>query len=183
MSVLKTSLLTCLKQMMEEKKTGSQVPGYRVSLSDFKTLHHLSYSLGLDPPGVSGNQLQVARGKLPSMSLPKAWTPMPPTHTHTGSTCCIFLSWPHQDARFLYDRSSVEGREGREEHQGSRSWVSWSTKAFLSSLPSSLQGSWKEETIENWSKLTLRTSVCWLLHPLHWAGRPGGRCLRPDTRL
>ena len=66
--------------MMEEKKTGSQVPGYRVSLSDFKTLHHLSYSLGLDPPGVSGNQLQVARGKLPSMSLPKAQTPLAPTH-------------------------------------------------------------------------------------------------------
>ena len=80
MSVLKTSLLTCLKQMIEEK-ISSQVPGYRVSLSDFKTLHHLSYSWRLDPPGVSGSQLQVAGGKLPSyLSLPKARTPLAPTH-------------------------------------------------------------------------------------------------------
>ena len=51
---------------MIEEKISSQVPGYRVSLSDFKTLHHLTYSWRLDPPGVSGNQLQVAGGKLPS---------------------------------------------------------------------------------------------------------------------
>ena len=132
--------------------------------------------------GVWIHQLQVAGGNLPSIPHSLKHTPHCPPHT--GSTFCMFLSWPHHEAKFLQDGSSVEGREGKEGHQGWVSWVSWSTKAFLSSLRWSLStGIWKAEIIENWSKLTVRTSACWLLCPLRWADRPGGRCLHPDTQL
>ena len=97
---------------------------------------------------------------------------------YTGSTFCIFLSWPHHDAKFLYDGSSVEGRDTRAEQAKSPEAQNFPA------LPSlSLQGSWKAEMIETRSKLTVRTSACWLLHPLRWADHPGGRCLHPDTRL
>ena len=132
-----------------------------------------------------------SQGNLPPS--PHSLKHRPHCPSHLGSTFCIFLSswqeipsvfsWPHHDAKFLYDGSSVEGRERREWHQGRASWVSWSTKGFLSSLPWSLQGSWKADMIENRSKLTVQTSVCWLLHPLCWVDHPGGRCLHPDTQL
>ena len=112
MSVLKTSLLTCLKQMIEEK-ISSQVPGYRVSLSDFKTLYRLSYSWGLDPPGVSGNQLQVAGGKL--LSIPDSLKHGPHWPPHTGNTCCISCPdlFMRQDFSTM-DLLQMEGRGGRD---------------------------------------------------------------------
>ena len=130
-------------------------------------------------PGVWIHQLQVMGESAIYPSLPKAWTPVASTNWKyllyfpflTSSWCKISLQWI-----FFWGKK----RRGQ---QHIASWVSWSTKAFLSSLPWSLQGSWKEEMIGNRSKLTVRTSACWLLHPLRWADRPGGRCLRPDTRL
>ena len=138
-------------------------------------IHHRSYPWGLDSATTS------SRGKSAIYpSLPKAQTPLSCTHWKyllyfpvlTSVWCKVSLWWIF-----------CEGKREEKETPGRASWVSQSTKAFLSSLPWSLQSSWEAEMIENKSKLTVRTSACWLLHPLHWADRPGDRCLHPDTGL
>ena len=115
MSVLKTSLLMCLEHTMEEKgwHPVTRLPSPTLWFKNF-TLPFLS--LG------SGSINYKSWRNLPS--IPHSLKHGPHSPPHTGSTCCIFLSWPHHDVRFLYDGSSVEGREGREEHQSRRSWVS-----------------------------------------------------------
>ena len=123
-SVLKTSFLMCLKQRMEKKTWQS---GYQDPLSDFKTLHHLYHPWGLDPSTAS------LRGNAPSS--PHHVKNRPHCPLHTGSTFCIFLSWPHHDAKFFYNGSSVERRKGREGRQGRASWVTWSTKTCWSLFP------------------------------------------------
>ena len=174
MLVLKTSLLMCLQHMMEENVWHPVIRFPRPTLGFKIFTSFISLGFGSITCKSWGNQ----------PSIPHSLKHRPHCPLHTGSTFYIFLPWSQHDAKFLCDGSSVEGREGREgETPGRASWVSQSTKAFLGSLPWSLQGSWKEEMIENRSKLTVRTSACWLLHPLHWADHPGGRCLHPDTRL
>ena len=129
----------------------------------------------LDPSTAS------SRGKSTiNPSLPKALIPLSSTHWKyllyfpvlTSSWCKISLQWI-----FCGGKGGERGTPGQSElsllkHKGFPEFFSWS-----------LQGSWKVEMIENRSKLTVRTSVCWLLHQLRWVDRPGGRCLRPDTRL
>ena len=182
MTTPKTSLLTCLKQIMEKK---SWQPSNRLWSLTLWFKNPTSSFLSLRSGSIHSvwiYQLQVAGGNLPSIphSL-KHWLHCPPL---TGNTCWIVLSCPYHDARFLYDGFSVEGREGREGHHGRASCMRLlKYKGFPEFFSWFLQGSWKKEMIENRSKLTVRISACWFLHPLHWADHRGGRYLRPDTRL
>ena len=141
------------KKKWWRKRTASQVPGYQDLISDLKTVYHLSYSLGLDP------STAICRGESAIYpSLPKARTPLVSTEWKHLLYCPLLTSWRYKiSLQWIFC-----GRKRRGEgHQGRMSWISWSTKAFLSSLLWSLQGSWKAEMIET-QEQTHRLNKCLL---------------------
>ena len=98
----------CLQQMTKEKnwQPVTRLPSPTLWFKNFTSAF---LSLG------SGSINRKSWRNLPAIpDSPKHRPHWPP---HTGSTLCIFLSWPYHDAKFLYDGSSVEGREGKKGHQ------------------------------------------------------------------
>lgn len=146
------------------------------SHSDLKTVNLPPNFWGLNPSTVSGFLLQVAGGNLPSIphSLRTDFTVL-----HTLEAPSVFsyldLIMIKISQRWIFCR--MKGRGTPRQSQLSL----LKHKAFPELF--SLIGSWKAEVIGNRSKLTVQTSACWLLRPLRWADRLGGRCRHPDTRL